>query len=480
MADISFDEAAHLLRRMGFGGPPEEIDDIVSRGREGAVDHLISYDQIDNKAMEDVLERSFDFSDPLNNQNFNQNEIRRWWFTRMILTRRQFEEKMTLFWHNHFATALSKVQDMLMFVQIDRTLRPFALDRFDTLLLKVSQDPAMLVWLDGITSVRGRPNENFARELQELFTLGINDLLTGQPNYSEDDVKEIARAFTGWQFRRPNRQDPLNLQFFINPNLHDNGPKTIYGQTANFSGEDVITIISAKRSTARFLVHELFDFFVYPLSSSSQDNATIEKFADVYVSSDHSMRELVRAIFTSDEFFSDRARFGLVKNPVEFIVGSYRALGAQYDPGSSDTRRNQRDNLTHVRSRLMGMDVFNPPDVNGWDLNLGWVNTSSMLERFNFSNTYITRRVGSAAGAFVSIEQLKKYTKPNAKKTVKKFLSVLGPLKVSKATLKQLKTYLVTDDQGNTVQWSVNDQTIDKKVRGLVHQIMSLPEYQLN
>ncbi|HET9528983.1 MAG TPA: DUF1800 family protein, partial [Blastocatellia bacterium] len=132
MAGLTFDEAAHLLRRMGFGGTPEEIDDLVSRGREGAVDHLINYSQIDNRAMEDALERSFDFSDPTANENFNQGEIRRWWFTRMILTRRQFEEKMTLFWHNHFATAASKVPDILMFNQIDRVLRPFALDRFDT------------------------------------------------------------------------------------------------------------------------------------------------------------------------------------------------------------------------------------------------------------------------------------------------------------------------------------------------------------
>ncbi|HWP43851.1 MAG TPA: DUF1800 family protein, partial [Blastocatellia bacterium] len=184
MANLTFDEAAHLLRRMGFGGPPEEINDLVSRGREGAVDYLIDYDQIDNSAMEGVLERSFDFSNPDDMRSFTPTEIRRWWFTRMVLSRRQFEEKMTLFWHNHFATALSKVQEFPMYLQ-NLTLRQHALDRFDTLLLKVAQDPAMLVWLDGITNVRGRPNENFARELQELFTMGPNDVVTGEPNYTE-------------------------------------------------------------------------------------------------------------------------------------------------------------------------------------------------------------------------------------------------------------------------------------------------------
>ncbi|HSE98201.1 MAG TPA: DUF1800 domain-containing protein [Blastocatellia bacterium] len=480
MAALTFDEAAHLLRRMGFGGTPGEINDLIARGREGAVDYLINYGQINNSAMEDVLERSFDFSDPTINQNFNPREIRRWWFTRMILTRRQFEEKMTLFWHNHFATSLSKVPEVLMFIQIDRVLRPSALDRFDTLLLKVAQDPAMLIWLDGITNVRGRPNENFSRELQELFTMGINDVVTGQPNYTEDDVKEISRAFTGWQFRGRNRQqDPFNFEFFINPNQHDNGPKTIYGQTANFSGEDVITILSAKRATARFLVKELFEFFVYPLTSSSADKNTIEKFADVYIAKDHSIRELVRAIFSSDEFFSERAIFGLIKSPVELIVGSYRMLGAQYNPGSS-AQRNRQDTQTYIRSALMGMDVFNPPDVNGWDLNLGWVNTTGMLERFNFSNAFISNRTADAPGAFVSIDALRKNTKSSSKKTVKKFLSVLGPLKVSGTTLKELKSYLETNDQGQKAAWTVNDQTIDQKVRGLVHQIMSLPEYQSN
>jgi uncharacterized protein (DUF1800 family) len=187
----------------------------------------------------------------------------------------------------------------------------------------------------------------------------------------------------------------------------------------------------------------------------------------------------VRAIFTSDEFFSSRARFGLVKNPVELIVGSYRMLGAQYNPGTI-AERNRRDTQTFNRSRLMGMDIFNPPDVAGWDLNLGWINTANMLERFNFSNAYITSRNADAAGAFVSNEQLKKNTKSSSKKTVKKFLSALGPLKVSGDTIKELKSYLETNDQGAKVEWAATDQNIDKKVRGLVHQIMSLPEYQSN
>ena len=160
--------------------------------------------------------------------------MQRWWFTRMVHTQRQFEEKMTLFWHNHFATASSKVDDIFMIVQ-NLTLRNNALDRFDDLLLKVAQDPAMLLWLDGVTNVSGQPNENFSRELQELFTMGIKDVVTGEPNYTEQDVKEIARAFTGWKFFRPrDNPSPYAFLFFENPPEHDDKIKTVYGQTLNF------------------------------------------------------------------------------------------------------------------------------------------------------------------------------------------------------------------------------------------------------
>ena len=262
MASITYDEAAHLLRRMGFGGAPGEIDDLVARGREGAVDFLLNYEQIDNNEMEGLLRSSFDFSDPFNFQKFNRGELQRWWFTRMTHTRRPFEEKMTIFWHNHFATSASKTTDLLIYIQ-NLTLRTHALDRFDNLLLKVAQDPAMLVWLDGITNVRGKPNENFARELQELFTMGINDVVTGEANYTEQDVKEVARTYTGWKFFHDRTNpNPFSYTFIVNPPEHDSTSKTVYsgapwGKTGNLDGTDVIEIVCARRATARYLVKKL-------------------------------------------------------------------------------------------------------------------------------------------------------------------------------------------------------------------------------
>ncbi|HKQ09177.1 MAG TPA: DUF1800 domain-containing protein [Blastocatellia bacterium] len=484
MASLNYDEAAHLLRRAGFGGTPEEIDSLATRGREGAVDYLLNYSQINNQAMDDLLKASFDFSDPTDNQKFSNGEIRRWWVTRMVATQRQFEEKMTLFWHNHFATGSSKVQDVYMYVQ-NLKLRQGALARFDDLLLTVAQDPAMLIWLDNTTNVLGRPNENFARELQELFTMGINDVVTGTPNYTENDVKEVARAFTGWNFQRA-QGSPYGFTFRVVNNQHDNGAKTIYAGTpyqvsGNLSGEDVITVIANRQATARYLTWKLWNFFVYPLTTSSADKATIDRFASVYLSNNHSIKELVRAIFTSDEFYSERAFFSLVKQPIELVVGALRMIGGTYLPGTTVGTGNPRtSNVPSQLSRNMGQDLFNPPDVAGWDFNLGWVNTASMLERFNYTNTLMTNRNTTNPGIFVTTEQLKKYVKGNTKKTVKNFLSTLGPLSVGKPVIKPLQAYLTTGDNGQEIEYTTDDAYVDKKIRGLVHQIMCLPEFQLN
>ncbi len=485
MAILTYEEAAHLLRRMGFAGSPSQIEELASKERGSAVDFLLNYNQIDNSAMQSLLDRSFDFSNPDDFPKFNRAEIQRWWFTRMVYTTRPFEEKMTLFWHNHFATAASKVPEIFMFIQ-NQTLRAHALDRFDSLLAAVAKDPAMLIWLDGITSVRGKPNENWARELQELFTMGIKDAVTEAPSYTEADVQEIARCFTGWKFFGPSRTDPdrFNYRFFVNPPEFDSTAKTVYGQTANFTGDDIIGIISARRATARFLVKKFFEFFVYPLDSTSTDKATIEKFADVYMAGNHSIKDVLRAIFVSDEFFGERARFGLVKSPVELIVGSIRMLGARYNPGAIG-RGDRGDQVSYILgsvSTFLGQELLNPADVSGWKLNLGWINTSSLLNRFTYADLLTIGRTRdlNAPGLWVGNDQLQAYTKGSGKKTVQKFLTLLGPVETDGKTVRQFRDYLQTDDRGNVVGFTNDDATIDKKVRGLVHLIMCLSEFQLN
>ena len=471
MASINYAEAAHLLRRAGFGGSPEDINGLAARGREGAVDFLINYEEIDNSALDALLFKSF------GNENFRlPSDIQRWWLARMIHTRRPFEEKMTFFWHNHFATSYIKVFYPYMAIQ-NKTLRRHALDRFDTLLVKVAEDPAMLIWLDGILNLKISPNENFARELQELFTMGITDVVTGEPNYTEKDVREIARCFTGYTIK-VKRKKIYKSKFRFDPGQHDNTAKEVYGQTANFTGEDIVTLIAARRATPRFLVKKLFEFFVYPLTASAEDTATTEKFADVYMNGNHSIRALVRAIFVSDEFFSARARFALIKNPLEYIVSAIRCLGATYNVGND-----ARPDFTIItRARQMGLELLNPRDVNGWDLNLGWLNTSNMLERYNFANYFATNRETNpdAAGVWLTNDQLRKLTEPTAEATVRKLLTILGPIEADAQTVGALTNYLETDDQGNRVGFTVNDATLDKSVRGLIHLMLCLQEFHLN
>lgn len=312
--------------------------------------------------------------------------------------------------------------------------------------------------------------------------MGIRDVVTGEENYSELDVQEIARAFTGWKFFHPRLDpDPYHYVFVENPPEHDNGGKTVYGQQGNFNGKDIVDILSARPATARYLARKLFNFFVYPLTNSDADRNTVEKFAAVYLNNNnHSIKRLVRAIFLSDEFFSERARFGLVKSPVELIVGSIKALGARYNPGTSANQENA--NILAALSIFLGQELFNPPDVAGWRLNLSWINTSTLLNRFTFADLLAINRTRNleAPGLWLSHEQLRSFSKKNSKKTVKKLLSVLGPLDVSAQTILTLRTYLESDDQGNPAGFKPDDLTIDKKVRGLVHLIMCLSEYQLN
>jgi uncharacterized protein (DUF1800 family) len=315
--------------------------------------------------------------------------------------------------------------------------------------------------------------------------MGIFDVVTGEKNYTEDDIKEIARAFTGWNFVRPNANQPFVYAFRRNDANHDAGSKTIYSgtpfqTTGNLDGTDVIDIIARRPATPRYLVKKLFEFFVYPLDlDSSADRATADRFAKVYLDNNHSIKELARAIFTSDEFFSDRAFYALVKTPVEFVVEPIRMLGAQFNPGGPT---DGRDNSQYTRSAQLGMDVFNPPDVSGWDLNVGFINTALMLARYNVANTFATTRPAnvSAPGAGVTLDQLKKYTRFSAKKTVNNFLSVLN-VSIDKQTQIALRNYLGKDDAGNPVTWDPStDAVVDKKIRGLMHLIMSLPEFSTN
>jgi uncharacterized protein (DUF1800 family) len=482
---MDYKDAAHLLRRMGFGGRPDQIQALAALTPEAAVDQLMNFDGVDNSKMEKALKilirSGFDvFGIP-----------RRWWFLRMIMTAAPFQEKMTLFWHNHFATSDAKAIPPTVPYQ-NLTLRNLALGKFDDLFLAILRDPAMLFYLDNELNTKVNPNENLARESMELFSMG----LTGPdaPNYTEDDVKAVAKALTGWGitivrsgFAVFNPKKRNSWGFTLNASQHDDSSKSVFGlPPADLDGTDIARIISARPATARFLVKKLFAFFVFPLDDSNPDDeAIIEQFAQVYISNDHSIKVVVRSIFTSPLFYSDRAKHALIKHPVEFIVGAIRILNAEFQDigvgGGLGTTPQQPQQL-YQAAAAMGMNLLAPPDVSGWRFGEAWLGTSSLLERYNFATALMGQRTSDPNGLapFVSNDTLKFYCKPTAADTVASFLNLMGPLEVDQDTVDRLTKYLETDAQGNPVNFVPDAPTIDRQIRGLVRQIMFLAEFHAN
>jgi uncharacterized protein (DUF1800 family) len=309
--------------------------------------------------------------------------------------------------------------------------------------------------------------------------MGPFDISTGEPNYTEQDVKEIARALAGWRFRKSAAASPFAYEWFLDDAEADSGSKTIYGQTANFTGQDVITVIANRRATARFLVKRLFEFFVYPLDlTTDADKATVERFADTYFSVNHSIKELVRAIFKSPEFFSDRAFFSLVKNPVEFVVSAIRMFSATVTFGTPE----KRDAAIETSLRNMGMELFKPPNVFGWRLNLGFVTNDAMLERYNFADLLTTGTPRTAiTDPGVTPPLIGQDVKKTAVKTLAAALTPFAQLELDAAVMSRLEAYLLADLQGNPATWNPHNFGFDfLKVINLCRLVVCLPEFQVN
>lgn len=345
---------AHLLRRGGFGATPDEVERCLAQGYAATVDELVEYERVPD-TLDAVL-------GPMEGNLLDLSvleDAQTWWLYRMVHTRRPLEERLTLFWHGHFATANSKVNNPLAMHNQNALLRRHALGNFRTLVLEVSRDPAMLIWLDGNTNRKAAPNENYGRELLELFTLGIG-------NYTEDDVRETARAFTGWNLR-PAKRVPV---FNFDRNQHDDGEKTILGRTGTWGGEEAIDIILDHPAHAPFLVRKLFACFAY----DDPEPEVIEPFVRLYRDGGFELKPVVRAILLSEAFQSRRARREHVRSPVELVVGTIRTLGIPV-----------RERTLVPMLAAMGQALYNPPNVGGWKGGLAWINPSTLVERFNFA-----------------------------------------------------------------------------------------------
>lgn len=439
--DTERSRIAHLLRRAGFGSTEAELDYYSSLGYSATLDRLLNYEQVDDSSTEQLLATL-----PAVDRR-NVEGARFTWLMRMLNTRRPLQEKMVLFWHTHFATASSKVRGADLMLQQIQLFRDNALGNFESLLQAVTRDPAMLIWLDNNQNRKGRPNENYAREVMELFTVGIG-------NYTDDDVKEAARAFTGYGADRAG-------QFSFNAAQHDSDDKTFLGQTKNWDADDILAALVRHPATARFLTTKLFKFFVYDTPQA----ATIDRLAATFTYSGFDIRAVVRDLLSGPEFLSAQAFRGQVKQPADLVVGSLKALAVQ----------NIGPDLPQA-TRRMGQDLLNPPDVSGWKGGDNWISATTVLERFNFADRLAASR-GADQPYFVDvIGQLQSHGLSTVGDVVDHYLGLLVDGDTTPEARQSLVDFLNAD---GGFPLGTDNLTADQKVRGMLHLVMSLPNYQL-
>jgi len=402
IADRNWDRAAaaHLLERAGFGGTPHDIDRLAALGPRAAVRHLIRFDgapadglpPFEHSGIFDAGLDPFPPSrpattklaeetgtalgievrtggnrplQPIVNQFFywlrasmlETDRVAQWWAERMLVTPRPLQEKMALFWHGHFATSEEKVRDYRKMLQQLELFQREGLGDFRTLLIGVAQDPAMLAFLDAGVNVKGSPNENFAREIMELFTMGVG-------HYSEHDIREAARAFTGWNF--------VGTAFQFDPAKHDAGDKVFLGERGPFDGIAIIDRILAQPATADFIATKLYRYFVRDEIEPALAAALGERLRGF----DYALTPFLEMLFMSQDFYAEASRGTRIKSPVEFVISTYRKLGLADLPGAPDF---------NVITAALGQRLMHPPTVAGWSHGQSWITPSLLIERGNFA-----------------------------------------------------------------------------------------------
>ena len=478
-------EIAHLFRRAGFGATRADIATWAPQGRAAAVKFLVDYGTVDNSAVEAEV-ATLDVPN-------NTGRMTRAWLLRMSHTARPLEEKMTLFWHHLFATELGKVDNPLLMWQQNGLFRQNALPNWRSMLYAVSKDPAMLVYLDNALSRKEHPNENYARELMELYTLG-QDVL-----YDEVDVRESARAFTGWTLDYRNKEiaaviaerdaalrvagltDAQKRQisdsyqakiyqvtpvYLFQPSFHDIGLKTFLDKQGNLDGSDIIDNIAGQDEAAGYICAKLYNWFV---ARGTVPDDMLNSLVSVYFDTKYDLKEVVRSILLSDYFYAADNYLVKIKSPTEYIAGLVRQLEMKTDGNS----------MVNATTAL-GQTLFQPPDPAGWPGQKNWINGNTIIGRTNQATTYSTRR--PTATAVESFDPKPFITAANVSEAgpiVDLFADLLIDGSISTPEKNILIEYMHTDDSGNYKLFTLTDANIDKKVRGLVFLLLSSPAYTL-
>jgi len=444
--DGAWDERAarHLLRRAGFGSTKADVDRAVKQGVSATVERLFAETPEQEAEFQDTFQRISgqfaDFSDAA--------QLQAWWVYRMLRTRTPLREKLTLFWHSHFATSYNKVEEISLMHQQCETMRKLAWGDFRDLLHAISRDPAMLVYLDGETNTRENPNENFGRELLELFTLG-------RGNYQESDVRAASRAFSGWG------RD--GEKFVFTADQHDDGPKEFLGKKGNFDGGDILDILIKQPATARFVARKLLMFFTCPEPSEEVVSETGAAFAEARLN----VKGFLRQVFCSKFFYSDACRRTRIASPTEFAIGACRTLGARL------TAQDVRQNLTD-----MGQELFAPPNVKGWDGEKKWINSATWAARLALAKKVAELPQESTLGARMDLGPLVAKEESDPAKVVDVLVDLLLDGQLTAEKRSELAEFLITNDEGDKRDQFGQDADFRRQqVGAVVGLILSLPEY---
>ncbi len=419
------DRIRHLYRRLGFGASPAEVDAAVKEGFEATRKRLVNYETSGPAPAVHPFEFVWREKEEPDTGSYR---FAMWWCTRMIVTQRPLEEKLAIFWHDHFAVSDNKVENGMMMISYLRTLQDHANGQFGDLLKAVSKEPAMMKYLDMNRQVRGVPNENFAREVMELFTLGIG-------NYTEDDVQEASRAYTGWgfndlywelpgngeqKFRDAIKYDRPFAAFYVSPAMHDPTPKKVLGKTAPYDGDALLEMLAEHPQTARYICGKLWSYFAY----DNPEANVLKSLTDVWKRTHGNITAVVDEITKRPEFYSEKCVRTRVACPIDLVVGTARRMG--HTTSLLADRSPQADRSTRIAQRTfdlagevnywitrMGMQPLYPPDVAGWDWGTAWTSAALMAERMKFRGLALwkDKSIGEGSqGVFNALSPLKPKT----------------------------------------------------------------------
>tara|TARA_B100001146_G_scaffold212522_1_gene212037 strand:+ start:16262 stop:17629 length:1368 start_codon:yes stop_codon:yes gene_type:complete len=442
---------AHLLRRAGFGCTYDQIEKLSLMEYDDVVDLLINPEYGPPKD-QDLLDRYFIASVEARTARHADPQ----WTWRLAKSEKQLEEKIALFWHGLLAVGGIKLDHGLAMLEEIDLFRKYGLEKFETLLLKISEDPGMMYWLDNQNSHKDAPNENYGRELLELFSMGIDE--NGEGSYTEDDVKTAARAFTGWASRPtppPFFLGPFPMEFSFDKSDHDNTEKTFLGEKGNFNGNDIVNMVATHPSTAKFICKRLYLYFV----SETEDWDEINKLSDVFLKNNGEIKKVLEAMFKSEHFKSDDIRFKKVKSPSDLVFGVSRLVDKYKIPDLDSAE-------LAINTLLMGQFLMNPPSVEGWHEGEEWIDSGSLIERINYASTEISNT--SSSGVKRIIEIIKETNITDSNDLINNTLETLGYINITDKTKGMIKEHLRKNKFTNK----------EDKILDVLKLIVSTPDFQ--